>query len=105
MACRWPVGGLSVACRWPVGLVLANCRWRGAVLHNTEISMRVKTPMCQTRNCFLHNEKKAVFLVQQGRSAIFRRRKSYALTSSADKTYLVSLGGRSETGAIPVFHR
>ena len=38
----------------------------------------------------------------QGRSAIFRRRKSYALTSSADKTYLVSLGGRSETGAIPV---
>ena len=25
--------------------------------------------------------------------------------SSADKTHLVSLGGRPETGAIPVFHR
>ena len=36
---------------------------------------------------------------------IFRRRKSHPLTSSADKTHLVSLGGRPETGAIRVFHR
>ena len=40
---------------------------------NNEISMRVKTPMCQTRNGYLLSEGKAAFLVQQSRPAIFRR--------------------------------
>ena len=63
--------------------------------------MRVKTPMCQTRNGYLRSEGKAAFLVQRGRSAM----KSHLQTSSSDYTHLVSLGGRPETGAIPVFHR
>ena len=67
--------------------------------------MRVKTPMCQTRNGYLRSEGKEAFLVQRGRSAISRRRKSHLLTSSADLTHLVSSGGRPETRAIPVFHR
>ena len=40
-------------------------------LYNNEISMRVKTPMCQTRNAYLPSQGKAAFLVQRGRSAIF----------------------------------
>ena len=46
-----------------------------------------------------------VYLAQRGRSAICRRWKGHPLPSSADKTHLVSLGGRPKTGAIPVFHR
>ena len=34
-----------------------------------------------------------------------QRWKSHLLTSPADKTRLVSSGGRPETGPIPVFHR
>ena len=49
--------------------------------------------------------RKAAFLVQRGRSAIFQRWKSHLLISSADQIRLVSSGGRPETGALPVFHR
>ena len=67
--------------------------------------MRVKTPMCQTRNGYLRSEGMTAFLVQRGRSAISQRRKSHLLTSSADETDLVSSGGRPETKVIPLFHR
>ena len=40
-----------------------------------EITLRVKTPMCQTRNGYFHNERKAepFFLIQRGLPTIFRR--------------------------------
>ena len=55
--------------------------------------MRVKTPMCQTRNGYLRSEGKAAFFCSAGLfSDIPAMKKS--------KTHLVSSGGRPETGAI-----
>ena len=51
--------------------------------------------MSQTRNGYLHNEEKAESILF---SEVVQR-------YSADRTHLVSLGGRPETGAIRVFHR
>ena len=51
--------------------------------------------MSQTRNGYLHNEEKAESILF---SEVVQR-------YSADRTYLVSLGGRPETGAIRVFQR
>ena len=59
--------------------------------------MRVKTPMCQTRNGYLRSEGKAAFLVQRGRSA---GSFSDIPAMKKSKTHLVSSGGQPETGAI-----
>ena len=56
--------------------------------------------MSQTRNGYLHNKEKGLACSARSFSDIPAMKKS-----SADKTHLVSLGGRPETGAIRVFHR
>ena len=74
--------GMAPTCNWMIKIVKVNKLYLNSLLvsivwacvskRNDEISMRVKIPMCETGNGYLHNEEKA-FLVQQGRSAIFRR--------------------------------
>ena len=69
--------------KWMIKIVKVNKLYRNSSLmsifypcvskRNDEISMRGKTPTCQTRNGYISSGGKAAFLVQRGRSAIFRR--------------------------------
>ena len=43
------------------------------VAESIHVSLLQVALMCQTRNGYLHNEGKAAFLVQRGRSAIYQR--------------------------------
>ena len=68
------------------------------------VKIYVKTPMCQIRNGYLHNEEKAESILfsevvqrYSGDEKVIRRQ--------APLTKDKSSGGRLETGAIPVFHR
>ena len=70
-----------------------------ACLEAEQWNINVKTPMSQTRNGYLHNKEKGLACSARSFSDIPAMKKS-----SADKTRLVSLGGRPETGAIRVFN-
>ena len=66
--------------------------------------INVKTPMCQTRNGYLHNEEKAESILF---SEVVQRYSGdeKVIRCQAPLTKDKSSGGRLETGAIPVFHR
>ena len=66
--------------------------------------INVKTPKCQTRNGYLHNEEKAESILF---SEVVQRYSGdeKVIRCQAPLTKDKSSGGRLETGAIPVFHR
>ena len=75
-----------------------------ACLQAEQWNINVKTPMCQTRNGYLHNEEKAESILF---SEVVQRYSSdeKVIRCQAPLTKVKSSGGRLETGAIPVFHR
>ena len=107
---------MAPTCNWVIKIVKVNKLYLNyllvSIVNRVSRSGTMKYP-CEWKHrsvqqemlTYLRSEGKAAFLVQRGRSAIFRRWESCRPTSSADKTHLVSSGGRPETGAIPVFLR
>ena len=75
-----------------------------ACLEAEQWNINVKTPMCQTRNGYLHNEEKAESILF---SEVVQRYSSdeKVIRCHAPLKKVKSSGGRPETGAIPVSHR
>ena len=102
MACRFSVGQLSADC-WPTV---------GRLSLEGGCSSQLPKYQCEWKYRCAKQEM-ASYITKRRQSFSFSKvvqrysgdEKVMRWLAPADKTYLVSLGGRSETGAIPVFHR